>query len=719
MNYLALSGVVIAISSILCSAMVFMSKPSSTLKSTWGFFSLTVGLWGFGLYRAYTAVAYNDALFWLRFLNLFAITIPVFFIHFIFLFIGGFKKRMKEVFFYYFFSIVCIAIALQRPELFIPRISSRAGFSFYPDPGWLYYLFSGLFLFLATYGLFVLARHIKKFSHLMAVQAKYILVGTSVGFMGGGTTFFYVFNIPVYPFGVILVVLYVFSISYAIIRYRFMDIRLVVTSASIFITVYTLVLGIPVWAGFKMMGSGPWLFPVALMAFLATGGPFFYLWVQRRAEERLLAEQRKYQFTLRQASAGMGRIRDLKRLLNLIVSILTRVVRIEHAFIYFFDKVDVYRLSASRRISGKDLIQSELRKDCAIVKYFKGSDLPLIREEIRQRIERDKEDGLKVMGDDLDGLKAELVFPIFIRLQLVAIVVMGKKANRRGYSEDDLAVFSILSNQASLAIENAQSYEEMQKTQEQLFKAEKMATIGTMADGLSHQINNRLHALGFIASDMMDTLKVRKPLFMTPELKSVADELEYSLSRVQDNIARGGEIVQGLMKYTRKGEEGFASCSIDDIIRTSYEMAQFKIRSADFKILKDYDPQSIPQVRGNFTQLQEVFFNLIDNAYDATVQRKTELKEEAYVGTVRVDVKEVDGLVEIVFSDNGIGVKPVDMDKLFTPFFTTKATSKKGTGLGLYVIRKIIEDNHGGKVEMNSVYGQGTDMVLHLSLSRE
>jgi len=302
---------------------------------------------------------------------------------------------------------------------------------------------------------------------------------------------------------------------------------------------------------------------------------------------------------------------------------------------------------------------------------------------------------------------------------LVGFLVLGAKISKKAFGPDDLSVFTILANQSALAIENAQSYEEMKRAQEQLFKADKMATIGTMADGLSHQINNRLHAIGFIASDMMDTIKLRKPLFVTPELKVVADEIEHSLSRVQENVNHGGEIVRGLMKYTRRGDEGFLSCSIDDIIRTAYEMAQFKIRSAEFKIIKEYDPQLIPKVRGNFTQLQEVFFNLIDNAYDATVQRKTELKEEGYAGVIRVAAKEVDGLLEITFRDNGIGVKQTDKDKLFTPFFTTKATSKKGTGLGLYVIRKIIEDNHGGKVDMNSVYGQGTDIVLHLFLSKE
>ena len=641
--------------------------------------------------------------------------IPAAFFHY-YAFLINKKKYLSLVKIFYGISIIFIFLLFT--NLFIEDVNHYY-WGFYPRAGVLHPFFL-LYLLVATVicaFLLIQKGSEEKWSGAFGEQIKFLCVSLVI-YSVASTDFFVNYGFEFYPFGVFAIFISLCVSAYTIFKYRLMDIRVVFTRAGIFVTVYTLVLGVPVWVGFKTMGNGPWLFPVALMAILATGGPFFYLAIQKRAEARILAEQRKYQDTLRQASAGMGRIRDLKKLLNLIVSVLTRVVRIEHAFIYLLDKDNqIYRLSASRRISVKDPVQSELFMEHSIVKHFNSIDLPLILEEIRQRIERQKEDALKDIGNALEELKAELAFPIFIRSELVAIVVMGKKINKSGYSEDDLAVFSILSNQASLAIENARSYEDMKKTQEQLFKADKMATIGTMADGLSHQINNRLHALGFIASDMMDTLKLRMPLFTTPELKAVADEFQYSLSRVQENVGRGGEIVQGLMKYTRKGEEGFVACNIDDIIRTSYEMAQFKIRSTDFKILKEYDPQTIAKVRGNFTQLQEVFFNLIDNAYDASVQRKTELKEEGYAGAIRVSAKEVDGLLEIVFSDNGIGVKASDKDKLFTPFFTTKATSKKGTGLGLYVIRKIIEDNHGGKVEMRSVYGQGTDMVLKLAIS--
>ena len=82
-----------------------------------------------------------------------------------------------------------------------------------------------------------------------------------------------------------------------------------------------------------------------------------------------------------------------------------------------------------------------------------------------------------------------------------------------------------------------------------------------------------------------------------------------------------------------------------------------------------------------------------------------------------VRVFKEDNYARIVFEDNGMGVKDEDMHKLFTPFFTTKLSSKKGTGLGLYVIKKIVEDNHNGQVEMISKYMQGTQMKLRLPIA--
>ena len=116
-------------------------------------------------------------------------------------------------------------------------------------------------------------------------------------------------------------------------------------------------------------------------------------------------------------------------------------------------------------------------------------------------------------------------------------------------------------------------------------------------------------------------------------------------------------------------------------------------------------------------QLQEVFFNLVDNAYDAIMQRKTELKEPGYQGKLHISARKTDSSIEISVLDNGAGVKDEDENKLFTPFFTTKTSTKKGTGLGLYVIQKIIEENHKGKVSISSEYMTGTLVTILLPIT--
>lgn len=714
MNYLAWSGVLIAVSSLLCSLFVFLSRPFNTLKFIWGLFSLAVGLWGVGLYKSYTATDYSLALFWLRFLNISAITIPIFFLHFAFLFTRSFRRKIQELIVYYFIVFVFVFLTIYFPHEFIPSLSPKAGFQYYPNPGFLYYVFPVIFAFYSVYGVLLLINFMKSAAPILAAQTKYILLGTIIGFLGGSTTFFYVFNIPVYPFGVGFVLFYVFMITYSIIRYRFMEIKVVVTRATIFLLIYSLILGFPIWFGFKILGDGLWVIPIALMGILATLGPFIYSYIQKRAENVILQEQRSYQATLRQASAGMGRIKDLNKLLNMIVIILTRTVKIEHAAIYIYDEINKnYIIGASKKRASKALFPNSLH-DSVIVEYLNKNRSALIAEEVKQKAEDFDDNDLRSLESALFKISAALVVPIYIDDRLISFVSMGRKESGKLYTEDDLSVFTILSNQVALAIENSKFYDEMKITQEQLFQAEKMATIGIMADGLSHQINNRFHAMGFISGDALDTIKLNKNAEMSDKMKEVILELERALTRIQENVTQGGEVVQGLLKYTRKGEEGLSPVDVDAVISSSYEMAQFKIKSYQMSLIRDYDKTLLPKVKGNSTQLQEVFFNLIDNAYDAMMQRKNDLKEPEYHPKLTIHARSKGKILEMIFEDNGIGVKEEDVQKLFTPFFTTKLSSKKGTGLGLYVIRKIIEDNHKGKVEFSSQYMTGTQMKIYL-----
>ena len=718
-NYIG-SYVFTAIVLFFLAIFVYLRNRKNFTNITFSLYSLCLSWWS--LFSIFMLMSSNekDATFWDKICLLGVIYIPTTFLHFVLCFQNTIESKKKVVKACYIISS-CFVVTLFTPY-FIIKTAPVYKLNYFSVPGPVYYMFMIFFSAATFYALWLLFRAwIKSNSILARQQNQYLFFATMFGYAGTSMNYSLVFKIPPYslvPYANYLGGLYGLIIAYAIIKYRLMDIKLAFTRASIFIIVYTLVLGIPFFIGFKHIGVGFWLIPTTLMAIFATVGPFVYLYFQRKAEERLLAKQHQYQFTLRRASLGMGRIKDLKRLLTLIVHVVTRTVRIEHCSIYLFHEAsNQFILKASKGIDKISDNQSMLSENSALMKYLKKYKEPIVREEIKQKSKDFNDKDLKEVEKGISDLKMELIIPSYIEDKMLAVIALGKKRSRKLYTQEDIVVFSILANQSALAIENAQFYEDTKKTHEQLFRAEKMATIGTMADGLSHQINNRLHAMGFIAGDILDTIKIERKKGMPKKADKVLKEVEAGLNRIEDNVKRGGEIVEGLLKYTRKGTKGFEAVDLDKLISAAVEMAQFKIKISGIDINRNYNGNT-PKVKGNFTQLQEVFFNIIDNSYDAMMQRKEEMKEESYRGVIEITAVINGTKLEIGLSDNGMGVRESDKNKLFAPFFTTKLSSRKGTGLGLYMMRQIIEENHKGKVVFTSEYGVGSQTRILLPIAK-
>lgn len=708
---------------ILLGSFVFFKNRNSSVNKSFFFFTLAVFLWLFFYSLAYFSpnkdISYQ--LFQIGYLGVFFI--PTTWLHFTFKFL---QKNYKQFIFLLYLCSFTFALIQKAFGLFIYGFREYS-WGIYPQAAIPYHLvfltyFISMFSVSMTFLFWEFFFKAKIHDQLQVLRIKYVFWGTVIGSLAA-VDFLPNYGFASFPFGFVFMLSFIIMTAFAIIKYRFLDLTLVFTRTGIFVAVYSLVLGVPFAIAFSgrgkleyFLGDNWWLIPMVSLTVLATSGPFLYLYIQKRAEEQLLKEQRRYQATLSQASSGMGRIKDLKRLLELVVYIITRAVRLENTLVYIYDTHrSKYLIGAFKgNIAVSD--SSTIAASSPLVQYLIKIKTSIVYDEIKQRVQDYNDENLAKVEKEMSELNAALVVPSLIEDRLLAILVLGKKKSGKLFGEDDLSVFSILANQAALAIENAQFYEDVKKTQEQLFQAEKMATIGTMADGLSHQINNRLHALGFIAGDALDTIKMKKNAQMSDEMKEVMTDLERSLVRIQENVLQGGEVVQGLLRYTRKGEQGYAPVEVDKLVTAAVEMAQFKIKTHEMKILREYDKNG-PKIKGNFTQLQEVFFNMIDNAYDAMMQRKNEQKETGFHPTLRIQTF-IDGdRIIIKFIDNGIGVKSEDFQKIFTPFFTTKLSSKKGTGLGLYVIKKIIEENHKGKVTFESHYLQGTTMVLNLPVA--
>jgi signal transduction histidine kinase len=672
---------------------------------------------------------YKLALFWWQISYTGAIFITIFYAHFVIKFLNINWKKLIIVsyllgFIFLFFNW------FDSSRLFLGDLKFVFNKFYWHDwiknKNFIFIIFYISFYWVLLGSSFVLLmKGYKKSKEVIKNQLKYIILASAIGWTGAEVTYFSDFGLDIYFAPVlanIFFTIYPFVIAYAIVKYRLMDIRVAITRTGIFIAVYTVILGLPfVLAGLykdrlvSIFSQNWWMAPLVLMALLATVGPFIYIYVERKAEDRLLAEQRRYQNTLKQASAGMTRIRNLRKLLNVITHIVTKTVRISYAAIYLHNQeTDEYVLAVSRD-KGRMSIP-KLTSDNPLIKWVMLKKEPLIYEEVKRQMQDSGDQAYMQVEENMRILTASVIIPSFLEDKFMGFIVLGDKLSGQIYTPDDLSVFQVLASQAALAIENAQFYEEAKEMQVQIAQAEKMATIGTMADGLSHQINNRFHALSLIAGDTIDTIKLTDTANCTSEVREMINQVNHALTRIQANVTQGGEVVKGMLKYSRKGEEGLEAIDLNMLLDNTIEMVQFKVKVSEIDIIRNFD-HNTPKMKGNMVQLEEAFFNFIDNAYDAIVERRTTLKEEGYRGRITVSAKPKDDKLEIIVEDNGMGIKDDNTKKVFTPFFTTKISARKGTGLGLYVINKIITDTHQGKIYFESKHGVGTRFILELPIA--
>jgi two-component system NtrC family sensor kinase len=227
--------------------------------------------------------------------------------------------------------------------------------------------------------------------------------------------------------------------------------------------------------------------------------------------------------------------------------------------------------------------------------------------------------------------------------------------------------------------------------------------------------------MSIIAEDSLDTMGMMNFDGISEENKKLIEEFRHAFDRIKNNALQGGEVVRGLLKYSRTGKTGLEALTIDQILDSTIEMVRYKVKVDELNFLRLYSKE-LPFVLGNLTQLQEVFFNLIDNANDAIHERMEKAAEIDYRGTIQINAHTLpDGFIRIIFEDNGLGVKKEDQEKLFTPFFTTKVSSRQrqGTGLGLYVIKKIIGQYHNGRIFVESGFMKGTKFIIELPQTKK
>lgn len=735
------SGIASFITNTTLGAFVYLKNRGNPLNRFFGIFALSLGCWSVGSSLENLIPDPVLALRVLRKCYVFAAFLPSFFLHFACILTGTTPLKRILLRLSYCGSILFALGTFG--DFFIQSLRQIEPYGFrISQPGPMYYVFFVYFSSVVSGVLWLFYRAAQTSTGLRKIQLSYIFLAHLLAATAGVDYFLAVFRIVDHvPVDDYILVLYFLFFGYAIARYRLMDINVVITRTAVFTVVYALLLGLPLggavtWQPELERALGPkwWVWAWLGGAGLTTVAHYVNLYWQRRAEARLLKEQRRYQNTLLRASQGMTQIRELKRLLNLIVYIITKAVKLTHAAVFLENTHEggAFVLSAARN---RQWIESSNRvsSDDQLIELLRHAREPLVREELASEVggepTRDAPTFRKARAvKQMEALNASVVVPSFRENHLIGFVVLGEKQRGQIFTTEDLVVFSTLANQAAVAIENARFYEEEKQRQAALFHAATLASLGTMASSMGHQVNNRFNVVSVVSSSQKYKLKqlLENGASDPAKLRQALQECHEQFASLEEEAIRGGKIVASIRKLARPSTEGHRPLQLTEAIKAGVDVVQHKIKldQVDFEVNV---PEDLPLIEGDLSQMGECFLNFVDNAYDAIKTREQLINEGklSYTGTkpyrgmiqITAALKDPD-TVWLDVADTGIGLEPEQVSKLFVPFYTTKATAEKGTGLGLYVIKKIIEA-HRGTITLHSTYGQGTVFTIELPAATE
>ncbi|PKL35080.1 MAG: hypothetical protein CVV44_23425 [Spirochaetae bacterium HGW-Spirochaetae-1] len=709
MSFLGITGLVNFVTSTILGIFILFKNPQKNLRNTYFLLNASVAIFSLGYFFWQMSTDLISATIWFKVLTVGIILINVFFIHFVFVYVGIAKRKKYELGIYYLISLVFIFLNINS-QLYT-SMEPRHGMGFWPNPTVFFDVYLIFWFFLCFYGFgWFLKSYYDSFG-FQREQRKYLTLGAAVGFIGGASNWPMWYDVYFPPYVNFFISIYVLLIAYAIIKYRLMDIKILLTRAGIFLILYTVILGIPFFMGYQTdFGFESFL----LIFVFATLGPVIYQYLQKKAEDVLLGKQRTYQNMFLQAGKEFLREKDLNRILKIIVNGVKYQILVEYAAIFLLDQDSgVYKL---KYIKGEHSFPEGFS-------FAAADDLIILLQKDRRIISLEE---IPNYINKYTMTPVQLIVPSFMDDKMLGFLILGEKMDKTFYTNDDIQTFDIISHQAALAIENCLYYEEKERFQERIFQNEKSAFIGGMAEGVAHQINNRLNHFSLAAAEIEMLIKKYQndfpaPVRENPPIKETFESLQTISEQLIDNVKRTNGVIKGVLNYANltRRDDDIAEIFFNEIIDAAIDLAQIKHEIEEFPIQVDVVGSS-NILYGKMTQLLESIFNILDNAYEAIEEKRMfKLNEEErrnFSPRISIKLVQKDNVSRIEISDNGIGIREEDYKKIFAPYYTTKSSFKttSSSGIGLYEVSRFIQENHKGKIWFESKYLEGTTFFLEI-----
>ncbi len=465
----ALAGLVLGI-------LVYVRQPDSLVHRSWLLLSLATAVWALGMYGMIHFRSPVWALAFARIAHSALALIPILFIRFgSALGEGEGEEEIPEWIRWGERSAGLFALLSLSP-LMVNDLQTGTAFRFYPQPGPFYGLFVLWFLGFSVAGLGILLAHYRTQIGFRRNQTRYVFLASTIGFLSFLSAIPLVFGIPVHPLGEGLVLSYALM-AYAIVRWRLMDVSIVVKNTLLYAGLYSVLVGlfvmVVVFFG-QLLFYGPQALDrrvlgmcvVALSIVTVVIRPLD-TWLRRLTDKLLFQKKYQWQKTLKDASRGMTRVTSVDKLLNLMAHFIGARLRVTHVGI-LQRTADYYTLKVSR---GRDKrpVGLSVGRDNPLPAWLEEKKEVLTTGEVRSWlrserlfphrtvIRRTLEEILKEMG----ALGAEVCVPSFSKSQMLGLLVIGEKLSGDPFSQEDLDVLSTLANEGAIALENAHLYQQL------------------------------------------------------------------------------------------------------------------------------------------------------------------------------------------------------------------------------------------------------------------
>ena len=393
---------------------------------------------------------------------------------------------------------------------------------------------------------------------------------------------------------------------------------------------------------------------------------------------------------------------DLDRTLQLVMSKAADTLPMDAGALFVFDPVsELYHVAVSHNLPPDEVEKITFAFDEGVPGWVVQHQEPLI-------IDNAAEDNRVHPHVIALGVQSVMAIPLITRERIIGVLNLFSQTGTSIFDSESLHLAQVYANQAAIFVENAhlvdelrksaaelehrveERTQELQQSQAQVIRSEKMAAVGRLAASVAHEVNNPLQAIAL-------------------HLQLIADD-ELSASRVEElavveaELARIAKIVQRLLDFQKPKQGKLWPQSVPDLLDDVLALAGKQLQQSNIDVIRHKERPQYP-ILGQGDQLKQVFLNLVLNAVEAMPDG----------GQLSITITEDDENLLITFSDTGTGISQEDLSQIFEPFFSTKHS---GSGLGLAVSQEIVI-SHGGSMAVSSEGDQGSSFVVTLPSYKE